>query len=685
MIQKEKPSGKIYDIKIIKRLAKFLKKEKYLIIIAGIISTFIIGIQLILPLLIRTAIDKYIINTAQVIKIKPEDAQRYKDILMPIKGDKWLVKTTDVKKIEVPKEVEERVYFLFDKKKASELNLKPELQSEKFIAVSFERIKEIEAGVLKVLRAADLRGLRQIALIFLLLIIVRFLFSFLQIFLMEYSSQKMMHRLRITIFSHFLKVPVPYFDKNPTGRLVTRNTNDVEAINQLFSEVMPSLFQDFFLLVGIFIFLPIINLKLALITFVVLPPILFITLYFRKKIRNVFREVREKLTKINAFLQENISGVKVVKMFNKEKKRYDEFKIINNEYYQANFREVIVFAVYRPLIDFFATFSVALLIFFGGGGVMTLWVSVGTLTAFLNYVEYLFQPIRDLSEKFNLLQNAMAAGEKIFTVLDTPKEDYKGKEIKKIKGEIAFKNVWFAYNDNDYVLKDVSFEVHQGEKVAIVGATGAGKTTLINLLCRFYEPKKGEILLDGEDIKKLSKRFLRSQMAMVTQDIFLFSGTIKDNIKLRSNKTSQEVEEAAILVNAHKFIEKREKRYEEEVKERGANLSLGERQLVALARALIFNPKVLILDEATSNIDPQTENLIQQGLKKLLKGRTALIIAHRFSTIKNADRIIVLHEGRIREKGTYKELMQKKGYFYTLYRLQFERNIKAITTQSPTS
>ncbi len=670
IMQEEEKLGKIYDARIVKRLWQFVGKEKYFIFIAGFIGIVLTLTQILIPFLVRIAIDRYIINTYQLVKIKESQAINYKKFLIPLKENLYLVRTVDAGKIHEG-EIKKEVYFMFKKEVPEEKRIKPDIMTDKFILVKAEKIRKAPSKILKILRSEDLKGLSKIAMIFLSIIIFRFFISFLQIFLMEYAGQRTMHRLRIKVFSHLLRMPVSFFDKNPTGRLVTRNTNDVEAINQLFTEVMTSLFRDVFMLTGIIIFLPFLSLRLALATYAIVPPLVIITFVFRKRIREAYRAVRKALARINTFLQESIQGIKVIQLFTREKKRYQEFEHINHEYYLANFRQILIFAVFRPLIDFIAMFTTAMIIFVGAHGVIGMWVSIGTVVAFLSYVEYFFEPIRDLSEKFNLMQSAMAAGERIFKLLDTPQEDYKGIRLSRIRGEIEFERVWFAYNDEEYVLRDISFKIRPGEKIAFVGATGAGKTTIINLLCRFYEVTKGRILLDGVDIKKLDKDFLRSHIGIVTQDVFIFAGDIKDNIKLRSEIGIKEVKKAVSVINAHRFIERRKKGYKEEIKERGANLSVGERQLIALARAIAFNPKILVLDEATSSIDPKTENLVQQGIKKLTENRTSLIIAHRLSTIKNADRIIVIHDGRIVEEGTHEELIKKKGVYYNLYRLQF--------------
>ncbi len=522
-----------------------------------------------------------------------------------------------------------------------------------------------------------IRGVGQFALLFLGMLLVRLLFSFIQVYVLQYTGQRVMYDMRTEIFSHLMKLPVRFFDKNPVGRLVTRATNDVAAINEMFSAVLVYLFKDAFLIVGIFAIMFQLNWRLAGLILLLTPLLIWITFEFRKRARDAFREVRRKLAKLNAYLAESISGMRIIQLFVREQSSFREFSQINDEEYQANMQQITIFAVFQPLIGLLRAVATALILWYGGFGVVGGVFTLGSLVAFVSYIEMLFQPISDLAEKYNILQGAMASSERIFLLLDEPEERYLGKRLLPVKGRIEFRDVWFAYvpqpqSDADWILKGVSFTVESGERVAIVGPTGSGKTTIISLLLRLYEIQKGQILLDGVEIQELDLKSLRSQMAVVLQDVFLFSGDVLGNIRLQSEKIPTErAIEAARFVQADAFIQELPSRYQTEVKERGATLSVGQRQLLAFARAVAFNPKILILDEATANIDSKTEHLIQDSIGRMLEDRTSIVIAHRLSTIRHSDKIIVLHRGRIVEEGTHEQLLAKKGLYHALYTLQF--------------
>jgi len=522
----------------------------------------------------------------------------------------------------------------------------------------------------------DKAGLGKIVLIFIAVITGGFICNYAQVYILHYTGQKIIYNMRQELYSHLLRLSLSFYDKNPVGRLVTRVSNDMENLNEMYTAVLVNLFKDLFTLIGIVIVMLRMNLKVALISFTAIPLIFLSAIIFRRESRKAYRLVRVKLARINAALSENISGMKIIQIFNREDYKYDEFSAINDEHRQASLREVFVFAVFRPSMDLIFSFSLALLIWYGGGKVLQNELPFGVLFAFVNYIDQFFKPINDLTEKFNILQSAMASAERIFLLLDK-EEEIKNieapKPLGRIKGKIEFKNVWFAYEGENWVLRDVSFTINPGETVAFVGATGAGKTTIISLITRLYDIQKGEILIDGKNIKEVDKYELRSQIAVVLQDVFLFTGDIKGNIRLNNKDINDEkIKEVATFVNADTFIQKLPDKYDEKVMERGATLSAGQRQLLAFARALAFNPSVLILDEATSNIDTETELLIQDAIKKIIKDRTNIIIAHRLSTIQNADKIIVMHKGKIREIGKHQELLDKKGIYYDLYLLQYK-------------
>jgi ABC-type multidrug transport system fused ATPase/permease subunit len=476
------------------------------------------------------------------------------------------------------------------------------------------------------------------------------------------------------VFTHLQGLSVSFFDKNPVGRLVTRLTNDVQNVHEMFTSVLINLLKDILLVIGIVILLLHFNRELALVSFMVIPLIVITTLFFSHRARDAFREIRLKIAQMNSYFHENFSGIKVIQLFRREKVNSQRFDKINEGYYLANMKQISIYAFFVPLVEILSSGAIGLLLWYGGGEVIQERITLGALVAFLSYIRMFFQPIRDLSEKYNILQSAMASLERIFSLLDENQKISKPLSPKKeeIRGNVEFHHVSFSYNKEDKVLKEVSFSVHEGETVAIVGATGAGKTSLLNLLERFYEVEEGAILIDGIDIRERDIAQLRSQIGLVMQDTFLFAGDIEENIRLGEQKIGDTaVREVAQVVNAEKFIKRLPNGYRTRVGEGGEALSAGERQLLAFARALSINPKILILDEATSHVDPETERLIQEGLAQLLKGRTALVIAHRLSTIQHADRIVVLHKGRVREIGNHKELMAKRGIYFTLYQLQY--------------
>lgn len=525
-------------------------------------------------------------------------------------------------------------------------------------------------------RTQNPQAIVRIGLIYIATIVVGFLLNYWQTYILNYAGQTIIYNIRQQVFSHLQKMSLGFFDRTPVGRLVTRVTNDTETLNDMYTNVLVSLLKDVFILGGVIIILFRLNVRLALITMTIIPLVVLLTVLFRIKARTVYRRVRTTLARINSALSENISGIRILQIFNKEKENFKEFTAINREYYKAGMNEIVVFGIFRPVIEMLAYLSIAMVIWYGGGEVINHTVEFGVLYAFVNYINQFFQPINDLAEKYNILQSAMASSERIFMVLDTePEEDHGTLSIDSgtFKGDVEFKNVWFAYKEGEWVLRDVSFKIPAGKTVAIVGATGAGKTSIINLINRFYEIQKGEILIDGMSIRDIQKDSLRRNVGTVLQDVFLFSGTIRDNIRLNEGSISDEdILRVSRYVNAHRFIERLPQGYLEEVKERGATFSSGQRQLLAFARALAFNPSILILDEATANIDTETEQLIQEALARITHNRTTLVIAHRLSTIQHADTILVLHKGKIREMGSHQELLANRGMYYNLYNLQYK-------------
>ncbi|HET7705337.1 MAG TPA: ABC transporter ATP-binding protein [Thermoanaerobaculia bacterium] len=522
-------------------------------------------------------------------------------------------------------------------------------------------------------------GINIAAALYLATLVGGFAVLYTQMVLMNLMGQYIMYDLRKQIFGHLQRLDVQFFDRNPVGRLMTRVTTDVDALNELFTAGFVAIFGDIFVLLGIVGVLFWMDWRLALVLFSITPFIVVVSMWFRRGARITYRAVRARIAAINAFLQEHISGMATVQLFNREEREAAKFDELNLRHRDANIDSIFYYAVFYPVIELIQTIGIALIVWYGGGEVIRGTMSLGVLVAFFQYAQRFYEPISDLSEKYNILQAAMAASERIFKLLDTPVKivDDGTREIEKFES-IEFRNVWFAYNDEEWVLKNVSFRVDAGDRVALVGHTGAGKTTVTALLMRFYEVQKGEILINGVSIRDYRMASLRRLFAVVQQDFFLFSGNVAQNISLGDPAISDEsVRSAASRVQADRFISRLPEAYEAQVRERGAGFSVGEKQLLSFARALAFNPPVLILDEATSSIDTETEQLIQQGIQTLLAGRTSIVIAHRLSTIRSADTILVFHHGEIRERGTHDELMGIAGLYRKLYEIQYRETAVA--------
>jgi ATP-binding cassette subfamily B protein len=552
------------------------------------------------------------------------------------------------------------------------------------------------------LSGAPLIGIAQIGGLYIGILIFTFTLEYIQTFTMQWTGQKVMFDLRKQIFRHLQHMHVGFFDKNPVGRLVTRVTTDVDALNEMFTAGVVSIFEDVFVLAGIIGVMVNMNWRLALITFAVLPVIIYATKVFRDKVRDSYRRIRTAIARINSYMQEAVSGMLVLQLFNREKKAYKQFSEINASHMVAFKDAIMAYSVYYPIVEVVSAIAIAAIIWFGGGAVMKGVATLGVLVAFMQYAQRFFRPIQDLSEKYNILQSAMAAGERVFKLLDTPVEIESPVAPKKPQGpgRVEFDHVWFAYRTipaetpagagmarptqasaaideaeaaPDWVLRDVSFTLEPGETVAIVGHTGAGKTTLISLLMRFYDVQKGAIRIDGVDIKEMDLKDLRSRFGTVLQDPFLFSGTVAGNIRLGTQWIEDaDVERAAEEVNLGDFIRTLPGGFKEEVRERGSTLSTGQKQLISFARALAHDPKILMLDEATSSVDTETEFRVRDALSRMVEGRTSLIIAHRLSTIQRADKIIVMHKGKVREMGSHQQLLAQRGIYYKLYQLQYK-------------
>jgi ATP-binding cassette, subfamily B, multidrug efflux pump len=548
-----------------------------------------------------------------------------------------------------------------------------------------------------------LTGIAQIAGMYMGLLLVSFLLEFTQTYIMQWTGQKVMFDLRAQIFRHLQRLHISFFDKNPVGRLVTRVTSDVDALNEMFTAGVVSIVEDVFVLLGILVIMLNMSWQLALITFAVLPIIFYATSIFRRKVRESYRRIRIAIAKINAYLQENVTGIVVLQLFNREKKAYERFEKINRTHMDAFKDAILAHAVYYPVVEVLSATAIALVVWVGGNQVLRNLVSLGVLVAFMQYAQRFFRPIQDLSEKYNILQSAMASSERVFKLLDTPAEIVTPArpKVPRRPGRIEFDHVWFAYRtmaqaaeeaaskgeklttavasdgdlakEYDWVLRDVSFTIEPGETVAIVGHTGAGKTTIISLLLRFYDVQKGAIRIDGVDIRDMDLNDLRRRYGVVLQDPFLFSGTVAANIRLGSRWIEDAaVEDAAEQVNVADFIRSLPGGFAEEVRERGSTLSTGQKQLISFARALAHSPKILVLDEATSSVDTETEFRVREALTRMVEGRTSIIIAHRLSTIQRANKIIVMHKGKVREIGSHQQLLAQHGIYWKLYQLQYK-------------
>ncbi len=535
----------------------------------------------------------------------------------------------------------------------------------------------------------DLAGLERIAGLYLGNVLLGFMFLFIQTYTMEYTGQRAMHDLRTQIFTHLQRQDVAYFDHNPVGRLMTRTINDVETLEELFSTGIIGLLGDLCIVFGIAGAMLLLNWKLALVTLTGFPLILYVSRFYRRRARDVYRESRLELAKLNARLHENIAGIATIQAFGQERRSYDQVDAVNRGYRDILLRSIHNNAMFFPIIEVFSAVTIGAALWYGGNLILNHALAAGVVVAFIQYIQRMYQPIRDLAEKYNIMQAAMASSERIFTLLDT-EEKIKNPRFPKAParrdgGTVEFQDVWLSYKASEPVLKGISFRVERGERVALVGATGAGKTSIISALFRFYEVARGRILVDGVDIREWNKQELRRNLGLVLQDVFLFSGNIADNISLGDPRIGwQRLLEGSRRAHIASFIEGRPKGYEEEVQERGATFSQGQRQLLSFARALAFDPKILVLDEATSSVDTETEVLIQEALRELLKERTAIVVAHRLSTIRDVDRIIVIHKGEVWEEGRHEKLLARRGLYSRLYELQYQTRERA-GSRSPLS
>jgi ATP-binding cassette subfamily B protein len=646
--------GKPYDIKLLKRLYPYSRPYRLLLFGSIGLVLLITALDLALPYITKVAIDRYIVpQTDSLSKDSGYDTEA--------KSRRLKVNVTDPAKRRLVQKYSDLFYT-----------------EGQIATIPYDALSQVEKSDLAVLRQNDLAGLGSISAIFLGLVIINFVLNFIQKMIMEYTGHMIMHDLRMRLFTHIQNLAIEFFTRNPVGRLVTRVTNDVQNMHELFTSVISLVFKDLFLLLGIALVLLILNWKLALVSFTVLPIVLYASLNFSKRARDIFRELRIKIAEINTRFSETIGGIRIIQLFRQELNNYRRFKALNHENYLAGMRQIHVLAVFMPLIELLGAVAVALVIFYGGGRVLSGFLSLGALVAFISYIRMFFRPIRDLAEKYNILQNAMASAERIFLILDTknklqrpsapPNTDVLN--LEQIT-EVKLENVSFSYVENEPVLKEISFNIQAGETIAVVGPTGAGKTSLINLIPRFYDPTSGRVLINGHALKNFDTSLFRSKIALVMQEPFLFSGTIRENIFDGSHPISeQNMKNILKAANCKNLIDRLPDGLDTTLSEGGASISSGERQLISIARAFAREPQLILFDEATSYIDSQTELQIQEALKKLMENRTSLIVAHRLSTVRNADRILVLNRGRIIETGSHLELINKKGFYYRLHQLQ---------------
>ena len=644
--------GKPYDVKLLKRLLPFIQPYKLLVLWSILLVIGITALDLALPYVTKVAIDRYIVP-------QPTDAT---GALTRSDGTRSRYLKADLKN-PGQRDVVQKYSALF------------RIEGQTAF-ISLDELARLEKSDLKMLRRKDFDGLGTMALIFLAIVFLDFILNFTQKMIMEYSGLMIMHDLRMKLFIHIQNLAIDFFTRNPVGRLVTRVTNDVQNMHELFTSVISLVFKDCFLLVGIAAVMLVLNWKLALISFTVLPIVIFASAKFSVKARDVFRSLRIKIAEINTRFAETIEGIRVIQLLGQEAKNYKKFNQLNHENYLAGMRQIHVLAIFMPIIELLGVTAAALVIFYGGSRVLNDTLSLGTLVAFISYIRMFFRPIRDLAEKYNILQNAMSSAERILLILDT--ENPLAKTPLQISPpalnhirEIRLEDVTFSYIGDEKVLKNITLQIKAGETLAVVGPTGAGKTSLVNLMPRFYDPTSGCILINDIDIRKLDSAVFRDKMALVMQEPFLFSGTIRQNIFEKADHTTEEsVQKIIDAANCRTLIQRLPDGLETVLTGGGTSISSGERQLISIARAFARNPQLILFDEATSYIDSQTELWIQQALEKLMKNRTAMIIAHRLSTVRHVDRIIVLNRGRIIETGSHAELMDRQGFYYRLSQFQ---------------
>lgn len=640
--------------------------------LATVLVLFIIAVELYRPIIVGNAIDQYIngyYHPYVEADVSAPDAVNWNGLVLSRNQAVSKADSASFYQIFLWKDH----YYMAENLTRSECTALQNADTSVLKNYVREGAQKLTSNDLKVLRQNDFKGILKAGILFLLLLFSGFFLNLADTWLLQKMGQQIVYKLREETFTHIHSLSLSFFNTTPVGKLVTRVSNDTEAVNELFSTILVKLFKNVVKIIGYAVVMLSINVKMAGISFLLLPLVAILTFVFRHLSRKAYQITRNKITELNTFLSEHISGMKLIQIFAREKEKYSEFEGKSMELYRANFREIMTFAIFRPSIYLVSVIAMILVIRTGSLSVLNGSLSLGTLFVFITYISSFFEPIQELSEQLGTLQSSIASAEKIFSVLDVKPEIVSPVDPAPVNilGEIEFRHVWFAYKEENYILKDVSFVIHPGEKAAFVGATGAGKSTILNLIGRYFDIQKGQILIDGIDIHEIDLDVLRGAIGQVQQDVFIFTGDIKSNISLNNEAISpDDVRRAAEIVNADPFIQKLPHGYDEPVTERGSTLSAGQRQLLSFARTLAYDPKILVLDEATANIDTETETLITQALARLMDGRTTIMVAHRLSTIQHADKIIVMHHGEIKESGTHQELLAKDGLYKKLYELQ---------------
>lgn len=655
-----------------KRLLSYLKPHKWVMTLATVLVLFIIAVELYRPIIVGNAIDQYIngyYHPYAEADVSAPDAVNWNGLVLSRDQAVSAADSASFYQIFLWKDH----YYMAENLTRSECTALQNADTSVLKNYVREGAQKLTSNDLKVLRQNDFKGILKAGILFLLLLFSGFFLNLADTWLLQKMGQQIVYKMREETFTHIHSLSLSFFNTTPVGKLVTRVSNDTEAVNELFSTILVKLFKNVVKIIGYAAVMLSINVKMAGISFLLLPLVAILTFVFRHLSRKAYQITRNKITELNTFLSEHISGMKLIQIFAREKEKYSEFEGKSMELYRANFREIMTFAIFRPSIYLVSIIAMILVIRTGSLSVLNGSLSLGTLFVFITYISSFFEPIQELSEQLGTLQSSIASAEKIFSVLDVKPEIVSPADPTPVNilGEIEFRHVWFAYEEENYILKDVSFVIHPGEKAAFVGATGAGKSTILNLIGRYFDIQKGQILIDGIDIHEIDLDVLRGAIGQVQQDVFIFTGDIKSNISLNNEAISpDDVRRAAEIVNADPFIQKLPHGYDEPVTERGSTLSAGQRQLLSFARTLAYDPKILVLDEATANIDTETETLITQALARLMDGRTTIMVAHRLSTIQHADKIIVMHHGEIKESGTHQELLAKDGLYKKLYELQ---------------